>query len=62
MPRIMRMKLDPTLKQLGNALRQRTADIPAEGIPRRIAVLLERLSRCESQQLTNDRHAGSGAK
>jgi hypothetical protein len=58
----MRMKLDPTLKRLGNVLRQRTADIPAEGTPRRIALLLERLSRCESQPLANDPYAGSGAK
>ena len=38
-------KLDPTLKHIGLVLRRRLADAPPTEPPRRIAELLERLSR-----------------
>ena len=61
MPRIMRMKLDPTLSSLATycANEQPTFRLKE---PLVAAVLLERLSRCESRQWANDPYARSGAK
>ena len=49
----IRMKLDPTLKRLGTVLRRRMADVPAVETSRRIANLLDRLSRAGQGEPSN---------
>ncbi|MFM9850384.1 MAG: hypothetical protein ACKVP3_24930 [Hyphomicrobiaceae bacterium] len=48
------MKLDPTLKHLGVALRRRLSDVPIADAPHRISELMERLSRVGQSQPTDD--------
>jgi hypothetical protein len=50
-------KLDPTLKHIGLALRRRLTDGPSTETPRRIAELMERLSRTGQSDAPN--HASS---